>query len=230
MRQLAVLPSNLGRLDIDATQSDLHQTISIDAHTKRKLRNKRTRETAKSRQTRNTHRLIVGQLIHRLLGNIQALCNMVDGQDVNLLARLGILDLVALPAGRRVPARDIAAAANVREARDLALSLVAVAGDKAVGTVGAGDGGEAARGVRVAVVVGEGDGLGEGEEEGEEGGGELHLFWWKMWKIAACLGRMRKMCVCGRNRMARGNGGEDLYIRPCMSSDHAVAARSFFTF
>lgn len=117
---------------------------------------------------RKTHRLTIRQLIHRLLRNIHALRRMVDGEDVHLLARLGVLDLVALAAGGRVPAGDIAAAANVREARDLALRRPAVAGHETVRAIGAGDDAEAATRLRIAWVVGEGDGLGEREEEGED--------------------------------------------------------------
>lgn len=152
MRQTTLLPSNLGSLHINPPQRDLNQHI--------KNQPKPPSQTKRTKTKRQTHRLIIRQLIHRLLRNIQPLRHMVDGQDENLLPRLRVLDLIALAARRRIPAGNVAAAANVGEARDFALGFPTVAGDEAVGTVGAGDGGERAGAVGVAVVVGEGYGAG----------------------------------------------------------------------
>lgn len=56
---------------------------------------------------------------------------------------------------RRVPAGDLGGAADVGELGDGALGLVAVAGDQAVGAVGARDGRQGAGGIIVAGVVGD---------------------------------------------------------------------------
>lgn len=92
---------------------------------------------------------------------------MIHGEHEHLLARPRVLDLVTLPAGRRIPTRNVAAAADVGEARDLALRRPAVACDQAVGAVGAGDDVEAAGAVGIAWVVREGCCEGEGEEGDE---------------------------------------------------------------
>lgn len=56
---------------------------------------------------------------------------------------------------RRVPAGNLGGTADVREVGNGTLGLVAVAGDEAVGAVGARDGGHGAAGVIVAGVVGD---------------------------------------------------------------------------
>jgi hypothetical protein len=67
---------------------------------------------------------------------------VVDRQEEDTLASRWVFDLVALATGRRVPAGDVGAATNVREARNVGLLRPAVAVDEAVGTVRAGDGGQ----------------------------------------------------------------------------------------
>jgi hypothetical protein len=69
----------------------------------------------------STYCLVVGQLIHCLLGHVQALGYVVDGKNEHFLARGGILDAVALPTRGRVPTSDVGAASNVGEAWDIGL-------------------------------------------------------------------------------------------------------------
>lgn len=97
--------------------------------------------------------LAVGELVQGGLGDVEAGGGVVDGQDVD-----GAAAVAQLPAGAargRVPAGDLGGAADVGEAGDGALGLVAVAGDEAVGAVGARDGRHGAAGVVVAGVVGD---------------------------------------------------------------------------
>lgn len=84
--------------------------------------------------------------------NIEAIDGAVHGQDGD-----GAALVVEAPAGGargRVPAGDGLRAANVREARDLALRLPVVAGDEPVVAVGAGNVLERAAAVVVASVIG----------------------------------------------------------------------------
>ena len=74
-------------------------------------------------------------------------------QALSLLAGLGVFDLVALAAGRRVPAGNVGATTNVGEARNVGLLRPAVAVDEAIGTVRAGDGGQRTAAIGVAGVV-----------------------------------------------------------------------------
>lgn len=97
--------------------------------------------------------LATRQGVHGVERNVEARGGVVDGQDVD-----GVAAVRELPAGAargRVPARDGGGASDVGEARDLALRLPVVAGDEAVGAVGARDDGQGTRAVVVAGVVGD---------------------------------------------------------------------------
>jgi len=65
VRQVAVLPADLGGLDIDASKGS---------------------------------RLVVGQVVHRLRRNVHAVGRVVNREDEDALAGLGVFDLVALAA------------------------------------------------------------------------------------------------------------------------------------
>lgn len=97
--------------------------------------------------------LPTGELVHGLLGDVEALGGVVDGEDVDLLAL--VLEAVADAALGRVPAGDGGGAADVGEALDLTEGVPAVLGDEAVRAIGAGQLREGAGGDVVAGVVGD---------------------------------------------------------------------------
>lgn len=93
----------------------------------------------------------VGQGVHGIESNVEASSAVVNSQDVDCLA--AVCELPAGTAAGRVPASNGLDTTDVWEARDLALSLPAVSGDEAVGTVGARDDIQGARCVIVAGIV-----------------------------------------------------------------------------
>lgn len=159
---------------------------------------------------------------------------MVDCEDVDRLAL--VLETPAGAARRRVPPGHGRNTANVGEFGDFALRLPVVARDQAVGSVGAGDGGERACGLVVAGVVGDwcrilvadarlvpkcdgsrrgrtchcGSSGGEGDDV--ENAGEVHLGRFeddgRGWMM---VGREVKSClVCVRWRLGGCRGGHCL--------------------
>ena len=126
--------------------------------------------------------------VHGLGADVEAGGGVVDGQngDGALVDR----ELPACAALRAVPLNTLHAA-DIREARDLALGLPVVPCDEAVGAVRAGDGGQGARGVVVAGVPAYGDGLRGGDEGcGGDDGGELHGGGWNV-EVVCLVG-----CLC----------------------------------
>lgn len=123
--------------------------------------------------TSELHGIAASEIVHGLLAQVDTRRSMINGGDEDALAVVG--DLEALAAGSAVPAGNVLPAADVGERRDGTLSLVAVAGDEAVGTVGAGDGGHGARLVVITGVVGDGDGGSGRGEDSKDGAEGLHL-------------------------------------------------------
>lgn len=70
--------------------------------------------------------LVVGELVHGTLGQVEAVAGVVDCEDVDGLAV--VADRVALAALGAVPAGDVAGATDKWEVGDGALGLVAVPG------------------------------------------------------------------------------------------------------
>ena len=154
MRESTVLPPSLCSRDFYAAKLDLRKIVSS--------------LFLISSYSRLSYRLVVRQIIHRRLCNVQSIGGVIDGKNEDLLAGRSIRDAIAHSAVRRVPASNFGAAANVWEAWDVGLLLPAVAGDQAVGTVGAGDDIKRAVALRVAWVVGERCGAGERGHDGEQ--------------------------------------------------------------
>lgn len=154
MRKSTVLPSSLRSRDFNTAKLDLKQIVSLPF--------------PMSSRYCLSYRLVVRQIIHRRLCNVQSIGGVIDGKNEDLLAGRSIRDAIAHSAVRRVPASNFGAAANVWEAWDVGLLLPAVAGDQAVCTVGAGDDVKRAVALRVARVVGERYGAGERGHEGEQ--------------------------------------------------------------
>lgn len=188
----------------NAMQQPTKEYGFLTTEKKRKRRSRTDLETAvadrnlgrRSIHASQLHSLATRQGVHGVERNVEAGGGVVNGQDVDGVA--AVRELPAGAAGGRVPAPDGGGASDVGELGDLALRLPVVAGDEAVGAVGAGDGCQGTRAVVVAGVVGdcgERDGMlvmrwneemveslrtrisrGGGSEEGElEEVGQLHL-------------------------------------------------------
>lgn len=91
------------------------------------------------------------QVIKCAEGDVQALCGMVDSEDVDASAIVGRLP--ACTAVWRVPTADRLSTSYVREALNLSLCLPAILSDEAVGAVRAGHRVKSAVGVIVSPVV-----------------------------------------------------------------------------
>lgn len=70
--------------------------------------------------------LVVGELVHRRLGQVETVAGVIDGEDIDRLAV--VADRVALAALGAVPTGNVAGATDERKVRDGALSLVAAVG------------------------------------------------------------------------------------------------------
>ena len=130
--------------------------------------------------TSQKHRLVVGELVHRVQADVEAGVGVIDREDVDRVAVVS-----ELPAGAalgRVPTRDRRSGADVREVGQRAEGREAF-GKEAIGPVGTGDGGEALASVVVGLVVRDRDRGGSGwscergdssEEESRDRGEALH--------------------------------------------------------
>jgi len=119
--------------------------------------------------------LVVGQIVHGGLGQVEAVVGVVNGQDVDGLAVVG--DAVASAALIRVPAWDADVAADVGEFGDGALGLPAVLGNEAIRAVGARDGRHGTAAIVVASVVANRDSGGKAGKT-EDCARKLHRAGW----------------------------------------------------
>ena len=133
--------------------------------------------------------LAAGELVHSRFAEVDALSDMVDSHEVDAVALVSVSmsvhvtdlncasnlrDLIALSTLWRVPTSDVAGAANECEAWNSSLGLVAVLGDQAVVTVGAGNHSERSSSLIVAFIIADSSGRGDGCDERDDSSG-LHL-------------------------------------------------------
>lgn len=118
-----------------------------------------------------SHSLTTSQFVQSCLSNVETISGVVHGQDVDSVAIVG--ERVTCATVHIVPTSNGGGASDVREAWEGALGSVTL-GEKAVGSVATGGGGERARGIIVASVIGDSDGRGY-RGDSEETSEELHF-------------------------------------------------------
>jgi hypothetical protein len=104
------------------------------------------------------HGLPIRQLVQGFLCDIEPAVSVIDRQHVDAFSRAGVRQLPARSALGGIPSCDRCGTADVREVGNVAEGVKSIAGDEAVGTVRAGDGGQRSVRVIVRVIVGYGDG------------------------------------------------------------------------
>lgn len=95
--------------------------------------------------------MVICKRVHGSLCDVEAGVSVVDGEHIDAPALV-----VESPAGAtigRVPSRDGLRTADIWESGNVALRVPVLAGDEAVWSIGAGDCGERARAVVIAIIV-----------------------------------------------------------------------------